>query len=156
MANGATHRTKKKKPTNSQRGKCSVWLFVTSLITNDFGKYQPTKTLNRMPPSGMIIFADTKSKKSKKVMPNRKRTSDSGPKLSAHKVPSAMQEAVTTHVAARRDILKRSSRKEVTGSCRLIMLVSALAGREHVLAAYREAVEQRYRFFSFGDAMFIH
>ncbi|HIT02814.1 MAG TPA: tRNA preQ1(34) S-adenosylmethionine ribosyltransferase-isomerase QueA [Candidatus Enterenecus merdae] len=37
----------------------------------------------------------------------------------------------------------------------LIMLVSALAGRERVLAAYREAVEARYRFFSFGDAMFI-
>lgn len=37
----------------------------------------------------------------------------------------------------------------------LIMLVSALAGREHVLAAYQEAVEQKYRFFSFGDAMFI-
>ena len=37
----------------------------------------------------------------------------------------------------------------------LIMLVSALAGREHVLAAYREAVKARYRFFSFGDAMFI-
>ena len=37
----------------------------------------------------------------------------------------------------------------------LIMLVSALAGREHVLSAYKEAVEQRYRFFSFGDAMFI-
>lgn len=37
----------------------------------------------------------------------------------------------------------------------LIMLVSALAGRDHVLAAYEEAVRERYRFFSFGDAMFI-
>ena len=37
----------------------------------------------------------------------------------------------------------------------LVMLVSALAGREHVLNAYKEAVEKRYRFFSFGDAMFI-
>lgn len=38
----------------------------------------------------------------------------------------------------------------------LIMLVSALAGREHVLNAYETAVKERYRFFSFGDAMFIH
>ena len=37
----------------------------------------------------------------------------------------------------------------------LIMLVSALAGREHILAAYEEAVKERYRVFSFGDAMFI-
>lgn len=37
----------------------------------------------------------------------------------------------------------------------LVMLVSAFAGREHVLAAYRKAVEERYRFFSFGDAMFL-
>lgn len=37
----------------------------------------------------------------------------------------------------------------------LVMLVSAFAGREKVLAAYREAVRERYRFFSFGDAMFI-
>ena len=37
----------------------------------------------------------------------------------------------------------------------LIMLVSALAGREHVLNAYAEAVKERYRFFSFGDAMII-
>ena len=37
----------------------------------------------------------------------------------------------------------------------LLMLVSALAGREHVLAAYEEAVRERYRFFSFGDAMLI-
>lgn len=37
----------------------------------------------------------------------------------------------------------------------LVMLVSAFAGREHVLNAYKEAVEKKYRFFSFGDAMFI-
>lgn len=37
----------------------------------------------------------------------------------------------------------------------LLMLVSAFAGKEHVLAAYKEAVEQKYRFFSFGDAMLI-
>jgi S-adenosylmethionine:tRNA ribosyltransferase-isomerase len=37
----------------------------------------------------------------------------------------------------------------------LVMLVSAFAGREHVLAAYEEAVKERYRFFSFGDAMYI-
>jgi len=37
----------------------------------------------------------------------------------------------------------------------LVMLVSAFAGREHILNAYQEAVRQRYRFFSFGDAMFI-
>lgn len=37
----------------------------------------------------------------------------------------------------------------------LIMLVSALAGKEHILNAYEKAIEERYRFFSFGDAMFI-
>ncbi len=38
----------------------------------------------------------------------------------------------------------------------LMMLVSAFAGREHILAAYREAVAQRYRFFSYGDAMLLY
>ena len=38
----------------------------------------------------------------------------------------------------------------------LIMLVSALAGRENVLRAYETAVSERFRFFSFGDAMFIY
>lgn len=38
----------------------------------------------------------------------------------------------------------------------LLMLVSALAGKDYVLKAYEEAVKQKYRFFSFGDAMFIH
>ncbi|MCG7410351.1 tRNA preQ1(34) S-adenosylmethionine ribosyltransferase-isomerase QueA [Paenibacillus sp. ACRRX] len=38
----------------------------------------------------------------------------------------------------------------------LVMLVSALAGREHIMHAYEEAVTNEYRFFSFGDAMFIH
>ena len=37
----------------------------------------------------------------------------------------------------------------------LIMLVSAFAGRENILAAYQEAVRERYRFFSYGDCMLI-
>lgn len=37
----------------------------------------------------------------------------------------------------------------------LMMLVSALAGKEHIMAAYEEAVREKYRFFSFGDAMMI-
>ena len=37
----------------------------------------------------------------------------------------------------------------------LLMLVSALAGKEHIMAAYEEAVKEKYRFFSFGDAMFL-
>ena len=38
----------------------------------------------------------------------------------------------------------------------LVMLVSALAGREHILNAYQRAIDERFRFFSFGDVMFIH
>ena len=41
------------------------------------------------------------------------------------------------------------------GKSTLMMLVSALAGRDHIMNAYAEAVKERYRFFSFGDAMFI-
>ena len=37
----------------------------------------------------------------------------------------------------------------------LLMLVSALAGKEYVMKAYNEAVKEKYKFFSFGDAMFI-
>ncbi|HBR29163.1 MAG TPA: tRNA preQ1(34) S-adenosylmethionine ribosyltransferase-isomerase QueA, partial [Firmicutes bacterium] len=37
----------------------------------------------------------------------------------------------------------------------LLMLVSAFAGRERTLAAYSEAIQERYRFFSFGDAMLV-
>ena len=37
----------------------------------------------------------------------------------------------------------------------LIMLVSALAGKDYIMKAYNEAVKEKYRFFSFGDAMFI-
>lgn len=38
----------------------------------------------------------------------------------------------------------------------LIMLVSAFAGKEFVFEAYKKAVEEKYRFFSFGDAMFLY
>ena len=37
----------------------------------------------------------------------------------------------------------------------LIMLVSAFAGKDYIMKAYKHAVEERYKFFSFGDAMFI-
>jgi len=36
------------------------------------------------------------------------------------------------------------------------MLVSALAGREHIMQAYEEAIQEKYRFFSFSDAMLIY
>ena len=38
----------------------------------------------------------------------------------------------------------------------LLMLISAFAGKDKIMLAYEKAVEERYRFFSFGDAMFIH
>ena len=38
----------------------------------------------------------------------------------------------------------------------LLMLISAFAGKDKIMSAYEKAVEERYRFFSFGDAMFIH
>jgi len=38
----------------------------------------------------------------------------------------------------------------------LLMLISAFAGRDKILGAYETAVSERYRFFSFGDAMFLH
>ncbi len=38
----------------------------------------------------------------------------------------------------------------------LLMLVSAFSGRERIFAAYRHAIEQRYRFFSYGDAMLLY
>lgn len=38
----------------------------------------------------------------------------------------------------------------------LLMLVSSLAGKDYILKAYNEAVKEKYRFFSFGDAMFIN
>ena len=53
-----------------------------------------------------------------------------------------------------RRVLFRSTNFHLPEST-LLMLTSALAGREHVLEAYREAVLKKYRFFSFGDAMLI-
>ena len=41
------------------------------------------------------------------------------------------------------------------GDTALLMLVAAFAGRERVLAAYRQAIEERYRFYSYGDAMLV-
>ena len=38
----------------------------------------------------------------------------------------------------------------------LIMLVSAFAGKDYIMKAYKHAVDEKYKFFSFGDAMFIH
>jgi S-adenosylmethionine:tRNA ribosyltransferase-isomerase len=38
----------------------------------------------------------------------------------------------------------------------LILLVAAFAGKDQILSAYQEAISQRYRFFSYGDAMLIH
>jgi len=42
-----------------------------------------------------------------------------------------------------------------TSESTLLMLVSAFAGRDNIMSAYQHAIEQKYRFFSYGDAMFI-
>ena len=58
----------------------------------------------------------------------------------------------TSYISSGANVALAISSSEST----LVMLVSALAGRENVLNAYKQAIDEKYRFFSFGDAMFIH
>lgn len=84
------------------------------------------------------------------------RTLESAADDSGRVVPGASETGIFIYPGYRFKVLDGLITNFHLPESTLIMLVSALAGRDHVLAAYNEAVKERYRFFSFGDAMFIH
>ena len=72
-------------------------------------------------------------------------------RVSAHGLP----ETAAAEMGYRFRTVDRLLTNFHTPESTLLMLVSALAGREHIMAAYEHAIAQRYRFYSYGDAMFI-
>ena len=110
-----------------------------------------------IPPETATLINETKARGGRVICVGTTscRTLESWAQEDGHMEPSAGWTSIYIYPGYRFKVMDALVTNFHLPQSTLIMLVSALAGREHVLASYEEAVRERYRFFSFGDAMFI-
>ena len=110
-----------------------------------------------IPPETATLINETKARGGRVICVGTTscRTLESWAQEDGHMEPSAGWTSIYIYPGYRFKVMDALVTNFHLPQSTLIMLVSALAGREHVLHAYEEAVKERYRFFSFGDAMFI-
>ena len=110
-----------------------------------------------IPPETATLINETKARGGRVICVGTTscRTLESWAQEDGHMEPSAGWTSIYTYPGYRFKVMDALVTNFHLPQSTLIMLVSALAGREHVLHAYEEAVKEKYRFFSFGDAMFI-
>ena len=110
-----------------------------------------------IPPETATLINETKARGGRVICVGTTscRTLESWAQEDGHMEPSAGWTSIYIHPGYRFKVMDALVTNFHLPQSTLIMLVSALAGREHVLHAYEEAVKERYRFFSFGDAMFV-
>ena len=110
-----------------------------------------------IPPETATLINETKARGGRVICVGTTscRTLESWAQEDGHMEPSAGWTSIYIYPGYRFKVMDALVTKIHLPQSPLIILVSALAGREHVLHAYEEAVKERYRFFSFGDAMFV-
>ena len=110
-----------------------------------------------IPPETATLINETKARGGRVICVGTTscRTLESWAQEDGHMEPSAGWTSIYIYPGYRFKVMDALVTNFHLPQSTLIMLVSALAGREHVLHAYEEAVKERYRFFSFGDAMFV-
>ena len=110
-----------------------------------------------IPPETATLINETKARGGRVICVGTTscRTLESWAQEDGHMEPSAGWTSIYIYPGYRFKVMDALVTNFHLPESTLIMLVSALAGREHVLHAYEEAVKEKYRFFSFGDAMFI-
>ena len=110
-----------------------------------------------IPPETATLINETKARGGRVICVGTTscRTLESWAQEDGHMEPSAGWTGIYIYPGYRFKVMDALVTNFHLPQSTLIMLVSALAGREHVLHAYEEAVKERYRFFSFGDAMFV-
>ena len=110
-----------------------------------------------IPPETATLINETKARGGRVICVGTTscRTLESWAREDGHMEPSAGWTSIYIYPGYRFKVMDALVTNFHLPQSTLIMLVSALAGREHVLHAYEEAVKERYRFFSFGDAMFV-
>ena len=110
-----------------------------------------------IPPETATLINETKARGGRVICVGTTscRTLESWAQEDGHMEPSAGWTSIYIYPGYRFKVMDALVTNFHLPQSTLIMLVSALAGCEHVLHAYEEAVKERYRFFSFGDAMFV-